>query len=74
MTLAGWIEAADKAAEEKERFMLNLRIVDCETCRRRTVPDDRYPTGLCMAFNCPTAYAYERCLKCGSYERKGAAT
>jgi hypothetical protein len=50
----------------------HIGIVDCERCRRRTLPSETRPAGICMAYNREPFYAYDRCLKSGAYEPKEA--
>jgi hypothetical protein len=64
------IERAEKWLKDREEFITNFDIVDCATCQRRTMPDDQYPKGICMAYNQAPGFVYEKCLKNGCYKPK----
>jgi hypothetical protein len=60
------IESSKMRLEERNEFIENLHIADCENCQRCTLPSEQYPRGICMAFNQSPGFAHGRCLKSGS--------
>jgi hypothetical protein len=64
------IREAEKQLARKQEFKENLNIVDCDNCRRRTLPSVSHPRGICMAYNQAPGFVYDKCLKANTFVPK----